>query len=89
MIIKKEKNKMKQENKQEIKHTPAHSKVFIGKDRIKINGQEIFGVIAIDIKQKDHNQQKSIVAISFNSKDVVVEENAKVGIYWVAPEIDD
>lgn len=89
MLIKKEKKKMKQENKQEIKHTPAHSKVFIGKDRIKINGQEIFGVIAIDIKQKDHNQQKSVVAISFNSKDVVVEDNAKVGIYWVAPEIDD
>lgn len=83
------KQENKQEIKQEIKHTPAHSKVFIGKDRIKINGQEIFGVIAIDIKQKDHNQQKSVVAISFNSKDVVVEDNAKVGIYWVAPEIDD
>lgn len=80
---------MKQENKQEIKHTPSHSKVFIGKDRIKINNQEIFGVIAIDIKQKDYNQQKSIVAISFNSKDVVIEDNAKVGIYWVAPEIND
>ncbi|MCK1226017.1 hypothetical protein [Streptococcus uberis] len=80
---------MKQENKQEIKHTPAHSKVFIGKDRIKINGQEIFGVTAINIKQKDHKQQKSVVTISFNSKDVLIEENAKVGIYWVAPEIDD
>lgn len=80
---------MKSENKHKITHTPANSKIFIGKNRIKINDHEIFGVTAINIDQKDYGQKESTVTIKFRSKDVVIEDNSKVGISWVAPEIND